>query len=857
MTHPKPRCYVRTDWCLTQKVFLLVCQTEVMIVKSAMQHQAPSAVFMRVCSQCAAELGSQHPLSSNMCTQCLGRWRDYYPPWKMGAIGDIDKRDQIRRHPCQTPALFIPDSSVKGASSHVNGHMPPPQSSSFTPAGVPTTSNTIEFFELGYPGGTPIITSPPLLPDPLSQGTSTRSGLANFAPAQLLGHRQAASASPLTPLSLVSETPSATSSNNPSNKRCMLPRSLWTSQPLQQTTQIERHSRAHPNIRTCATKGCRGLIVPSSTCLRCVKCVRADWKASRRRSSTSMRPAPLIPVSILRTEPTDRGKNKSVSWADQTNDDSSLFHSSSHDWISKIRHVRLKVPEPSLSSSTAEETSASPFSSKIKRAHLKLSNANRTSSPSSDDASKASTPETSSSSAYEYTALVNSLLGDSDLSDLTDTSCEESDSGNDESASDSCASDRSTSIDTEKVTGRPKLFIRIPARHSTSSSKSLSPEFQSPTSPYTRCSNSNCHRCLPPNRLESLCAWCILRQKRREEKKCLQGETSMKSSEEDHPPNDKINAETSRLPAIMDLISHELLSGDVVPGARICTPCQHIMPPRSEYPYYDCCSCRIKARLERIKEAKLKMKRDADLPDEDAVVDAIVEENTMTQPLPGRCWNRDCGIVIHGSPTCWQCTSCRLGNRRQRGKTRGSFSALVSGNDPGKLLKGPSEAPSCYRQTGPNFFTPYPEYRCQHELLADFHVRISGFLEVQSIHSLYKPRDSPEVSVFGFEGQFSVVALELDLLVQRDAVELGVSKLKGELERIGDLYFKNQSVYTSESGIFTRFVCVRRSYNPFGPPYPDQTPTVMHGELEVAVLPDLSHRLLPGKKTVVRFRLIG
>lgn len=60
----------------------------------------------------------------------------------------------------------------------------------------------------------------------------------------------------------------------------------------------------------------------------------------------------------------------------------------------------------------------------------------------------------------------------------------------------------------------------------------------------------------------------------------------------------------------------------------------------------------------------------------------------------------------------------------------------------------------------------------------------------------------------------------------------------------------------NESGIFTRFLCVHRLRNPFGPPYPDQEPMVMQGELEIAILPDRSHRLLPGQKTVVRFRLV-
>jgi hypothetical protein len=31
----------------------------------------------------------------------------------------------------------------------------------------------------------------------------------------------------------------------------------------------------------------------------------------------------------------------------------------------------------------------------------------------------------------------------------------------------------------------------------------------------------------------------------------------------------------------------------------------------------------------------------------------------------------------------------------------------------------------------------------------------------------------------------------------------------------------------------------------------------MHGELEIAVVPDHSHSFLPGQRTIVRFRLLG
>ncbi len=69
-------------------------------------------------------------------------------------------------------------------------------------------------------------------------------------------------------------------------------------------------------------------------------------------------------------------------------------------------------------------------------------------------------------------------------------------------------------------------------------------------------------------------------------------------------------------------------------------------------------------------------------------------------------------------------------------------------------------------------------------------MKISNFLEVQNIRSLYKPHANLEMSVFGFDGQFSVVALDSDLVGRKDAIELRVLGLKEDLERFGALHFK-------------------------------------------------------------------
>jgi hypothetical protein len=163
-------------------------------------------------------------------------------------------------------------------------------------------------------------------------------------------------------------------------------------------------------------------------------------------------------------------------------------------------------------------------------------------------------------------------------------------------------------------------------------------------------------------------------------------------------------SDLSNMPASIDLINHELLSGDVVPGARLCTRCQHIMPSHDQYTYHDCCSCRLRARLKRMREVERRgndVPLEATLSDEEDIINTMIEQNTVPCPGSGRCTSHDCGVLVfHGALECWQCTTRDLKSRRQRGRTRGEISAPVSESNPRKLLKNCSSlnTTSCSKQ---------------------------------------------------------------------------------------------------------------------------------------------------------------
>lgn len=191
----------------------------------------------------------------------------------------------------------------------------------------------------------------------------------------------------------------------------------------------------------------------------------------------------------------------------------------------------------------------------------------------------------------------------------------------------------------------------------------------------------------------------------------------------------------------------------------------------------------------------------------------------------------------------------------------------------------------------------YPEYASLLQLLNDYQQRIRGFFEAQAEWIIMKHRQenergsgsrkdngvdkhssmdqqdiwssrqentmAKEGELFAFDGEYSVVAMDYAIRDRQAAVIDFVGRLKGEIERVGGVAFdpKTRLVNLAYGGILTRYRCVHRIHVTLHDRAEknDDIRIVkdMHGELEIAILPEYSHPLFPGQRTVARMRLMG
>ncbi|KAL0564564.1 hypothetical protein V5O48_017482 [Marasmius crinis-equi] len=330
---------------------------------------------------------------------------------------------------------------------------------------------------------------------------------------------------------------------------------------------------------------------------------------------------------------------------------------------------------------------------------------------------------------------------------------------------------------------------------------------------------------------------------------------------------------------------HNLL----VPKARLCTirACKHILPGPRDYKWKMCHPCRERTtRTRRIRQVKAASRGSVDLATiEDEVAPLQPLELDVTRIPDGRCPNPDCGVRLDNAPeettgdSFVECTQCmwRKMSPEERKSTPIKLHDLVLVAPPSNKEKEESSESKPSKQTRLNPYprlpppkprapTAYPEYLSLSRLLLGFQELFSSFVQAQSFYVSYNhARDDPArgrtPARFSFDGEYSVVAPDFNVVRREKEVAAIVSNVKQEIERLGRLKFdpSTQARSAAYGGIITRYAC--QNQIPISVPSSAAQsalhPKVMRGELEVVVLPDDSHSFIPGQRTVVRFRLVG
>jgi hypothetical protein len=155
----------------------------------------------------------------------------------------------------------------------------------------------------------------------------------------------------------------------------------------------------------------------------------------------------------------------------------------------------------------------------------------------------------------------------------------------------------------------------------------------------------------------------------------------------------------------------------------------------------------------------------------------------LTKHHSSRCSSSDCGMLLDPRLSRLECTQCAyrklgFGRKKQEGQ---------------RVIKTPVKVKHFFQSSRHLLISqyqptpsPYPRYQCLSALLSELKSRFISFLDAHSFYHLSKlahgagQPDNP--TVFQFDGEFSVVALDFDILGRQEEIAKNALKLKEEIE---------------------------------------------------------------------------
>ncbi|KAH7886791.1 hypothetical protein F5I97DRAFT_1050631 [Phlebopus sp. FC_14] len=233
-------------------------------------------------------------------------------------------------------------------------------------------------------------------------------------------------------------------------------------------------------------------------------------------------------------------------------------------------------------------------------------------------------------------------------------------------------------------------------------------------------------------------------------------------------------------------------------------------------------------------------------------------------------------------PEVYRWKSCKKCRARARHEARRKKEALYA-------VKSPNE------EHEPDASSPYPAYQHSGALISSFNTRLEHFVETQILYLRAKLHSTGRSSLhklspmmFSFGGEYSTIVGHRgtsgsrpprpDMGVMRHEVDAVLQELQGVLRTMFKL---SEAFAINTGGILMRFTCSLELIAPLRPlPFyslkqdsssdanalkydrdspPSHIPLVkpMSGDLEVAIVPDNTHRLFIGQRAIIRFRMLG
>ncbi|KIK95528.1 hypothetical protein PAXRUDRAFT_140487 [Paxillus rubicundulus Ve08.2h10] len=221
------------------------------------------------------------------------------------------------------------------------------------------------------------------------------------------------------------------------------------------------------------------------------------------------------------------------------------------------------------------------------------------------------------------------------------------------------------------------------------------------------------------------------------------------------------------------------------------------------------------------------------------------------------------------------CATCRARARRDARRKRDAFCEIDSQE--------------------PSLVSPFQTYQNRTVLLSSLGTQLGNFVEGQTLHLRSKPHESGEGEpsklspmAFAFDGEYSVVTAsrgEGSSQSQGDEVMAMREEVHGVVEDLNCVLrtkLKGGEAFAIDTGgVIMRFTCSFELIAPLRPlplsaeesetplrrsesgeieeeKSPSAVPLIKtSGELEVAIVPDNSHRLFHGRRTIIRYHMLG